>query len=270
MHSEVEPVEAAAKRLQEHLGDAPQLAIVLGSGLGPLVDKVDLEASAPFKDLLLPESMVPGHEGNAHVGTLGGSRVAVMAGRVHYYEGWTANEVVRSIRALEAWGVKKLLLTCSVGGIGEAFTPGRLALLADHLNFQNDNPLRGPVYKGLRFPDVSGAYDTDIRAALRGSAEAIGVDLLEGVYAAMNGPGYETPAEVRMLRTLGADMVGMSTVPEVMAAVALGMRVGVVAVVSNKAAGLPGSILDHRDVTEVASRAAESLSAILIGAIPQL
>lgn len=270
MHPEVGPVQAAATRLHEHLGTAPEIAVVLGSGLGPLVDRVAREATASFRELGLPESRVPGHEGSAHVGQLGGVRVAVMAGRVHYYEGWTANEVVRAVRALEAWGVRKLLLTCSVGGIGDAFTPGRLALLSDHLNFQNDNPLRGPVYKGPRFPDVSHAYAPSVRAALRSSAEAAGIELAEGVYAAMNGPGYETPAEIRMLRTLGADMVGMSTVPEVMAAVALGMQVGVIAVVSNKAAGLPGSILDHKDVTEVASRAAAGLTAVLEGALKHL
>lgn len=270
MHPELAPVRAAAERLHAHLGEAPPLAIVLGSGLGPLVDRVEVSAAARFDELDLPQSSVPGHEGRAYRGRLAGAEVVVMAGRVHLYEGWSAAEVVRGVRALEAWGVQRVLLTCSAGGIGDGFEPGSLAVVTDHINLQRDNPLHGPVYKGERFPDLTHAYDAEMSAALRDAAGELGHTLLEGVYAAMNGPGYETPAEIRMLAAVGASLVGMSTVPEVTAAVAAGMRVAVLSVVSNRAAGLEGAVLDHSEVTQVASAATATVTQIVERAAARL
>ncbi|MBA2320095.1 MAG: purine-nucleoside phosphorylase [Deltaproteobacteria bacterium] len=224
---------------------------------------------ASFQDLGLPGSTVPGHAGRVVVGRLGTQRVALFAGRVHLYEGHPAPVLVRGIRALAKWGVSRLILTCSVGGITEGLEPGTLVLVTDHLNLQGANPLTGPAY-GARFPDVTRAYDPRLRAVIRECGQRAGLRLIDGVLAAMPGPAYETPAEIRMLRALGADVVGMSTVPEVLAAAEIGLPCAVVAVVSNRAAGLSTSLLNHQEVTDQASITAIGLAAALEGALDAL
>lgn len=262
MHPEEPHVQHAAECLAQRLGEAPQVAIVLGSGLGPITKAVDVSARAPTTELGLPGSTVPGHAGEVLVGDWGKTRVAVLSGRVHLYEGHPPDVLVRYVRAFHAWGVKSLLLTCSVGGIASGLTPGRMVLVSDHINLQHNNPLVGPAY-GTRFPDLSKAYDPRLRGELQRAADVAGVSLPSGVLAAMSGPAYETPAEVRMVRTLGADIVGMSTVPEVLAAAALQFPTVVIAVVSNRAAGLSDQALTHDEVTETANMVAHQLRAIL-------
>jgi purine-nucleoside phosphorylase len=254
MHPEAQAVEAVATALQVAFGDAPETAITLGSGLGGLVDALEDAASAPYPELGLPASGVPGHAGVAHVGTFGGQRIIALAGRKHLYEGVEAGVVVRYVRALHAWGVKRLILTCSVGGIARGYGAGDLVVVSDHLNFQRTNPLVGPAF-GTRFPDLTDAYDPDLRRRLLDAANRVGARAHEGVLAAMNGPAYETPAEVRMLDRLGADIVGMSTVPEILAAAEIGLPAAVMAVVSNAAAGISPNKLTHEEVTEAAHAA---------------
>jgi purine-nucleoside phosphorylase len=261
MHPELGPVQAVSDALQQRLGDAPATAVVLGSGLGGFVDALQGQTTARFDEVGLPQSTVAGHAGRLVVGTLGAARLVVLSGRVHLYEGRSAGEIVRYVRALHRWGVKRLLLTNSVGGIRDGLDMGELVLVTDHINLQGTNPLIGPAF-GTRFPDMSTAYDPQLRAGLTRAAGRVGVRLHEGVLVAMSGPAYETPAEIRMVRALGADVVGMSTVPEVLAAGEIGLRCAVVAVVSNRAAGLSGEPLSHEEVTDAAAIAGVRLTTL--------
>jgi len=258
MHPESAPVAAAAAALAARFGPAPKTAITLGSGLGLLVDAMEEATSAPYEEVGLPAAGVAGHAGVAHVGLLGGHRILAFAGRKHLYEGISPGQVVRYVRAAHAWGVERLVLTCSVGGIRPGLGSGHLVVVHDHLNFQRTNPLVGPAF-GTRFPDLSTAYDEHLRHALLAAAQEAGAPVHEGILAAMNGPAYETPAEVRMLGQLGADIVGMSTVPEILAAAEIGLTACVLAVVSNPAAGLGDAPLSHDDVTETANAAGQSM-----------
>ncbi len=268
MHPEEGPVSTVAAALQARLGDAPPTALVLGSGLGVVVDRLTVTGHAPAGDLGLPRSTVHGHAGEVIVGTLGEAPVAVVSGRVHLYEGYTPGEVVRYVRALHRWGVRRLLLTCSAGGITEGLDPGVLVALEDHLNLQRTSPLIGPAFGETRFPDLTAPYDPSMLEGLIAAGRATGTEVRTGIYAAMLGPSYETPAEIRMIRTLGGDVVGMSTVPEVLAAAEIGLPVAALAVVSNRAAGLTGGeALSHEEVTvtanEVGGRVADLLEAFL-------
>lgn len=258
MHPESGPVAASAAAFRRHFGDPPATAITLGSGLGILVEAMHDATEVPYDALGLPVAGVEGHAGVAHVGTLGGHRILAFAGRKHLYEGLPAGEVVRYVRAAQAWGVQRLVLTCSVGGISAGLRAGDLVVVHDHLNFQRTNPLVGPAF-GTRFPDLSTAYDPMLRARLLEAARAVGARAREGILAAMNGPAYETPAEIRMLAHLGADVVGMSTVPEVLAAAEIGFTTAVLAVVSNPAAGIGDAPLTHDDVTHTANAAGQSM-----------
>ena len=258
MHPETEAVRASAEAFAAALGEPPEVAITLGSGLGILVDAMTDRQTVDYPEVGLPAAGVAGHAGVATTGTLGGMRIVAMAGRKHLYEGLPAGEVVRYVRALHQWGVEKLVLTCSVGGIRADLDRGHLVVVNDHLNFQRTNPLVGPAF-GTRFPDLSSDYDEAMRQQLLAAGRSVAAPVSEGVLAAMNGPAYETPAEIRMLRTLGADIVGMSTVPEVLAAAEIGFRTAVLAVVSNPAAGLGDEPLTHDDVTETARAAGQSM-----------
>ncbi|MEQ1567748.1 MAG: purine-nucleoside phosphorylase [Myxococcota bacterium] len=269
MHPEQGPVGEVVRRLRERFGDAPEVAVVLGSGLGGVVARMTNTRRARYDELCLPQSTVVGHAGELVVGTLGARPVATLAGRVHLYEGREPAEIVRYVRALASWGVRYLLLTNSVGGISDGLEPGSIVIVEDHLNLQGRNPLFGPPY-GERFPDLSQAYDPQMREALVAAARASGIAARGGVLAAMSGPSYESPAEVRMLARLGADVVGMSTVPEVIAAAEIGLRCAVVSLVSNRAAGLAGHPLTHQEVTEAAHRAGDALAQMLVDAIARL
>lgn len=266
MHPEEGPVAEVARRAREKFGPAPTFAVVLGSGLGGFVSRLQDVKSARYDTLGLPQSSVVGHAGELFCGTLSGKTVAVLSGRVHLYEGRGLGEVVRYVRAMHRWGVSHLLLTNSVGGITEGFDPGTLVIVSDHLNFQGSNPLTGPAFH-KRFPDLSQAYHPGLRRTLAAVAAEHHIPVREGVLAAMLGPSYESPAEIRMLAKLGADVVGMSTVPEVIAAAELGLPTAVVSIVSNRAAGLTSRPLTHEEVTEAAAEAGERLATLLAGAI---
>jgi purine-nucleoside phosphorylase len=255
-------VDAAAASLRATFGEPAQVAVVLGSGLGDVVQRVSEPKVAENAAVGLPRTGVGGHAGRVVVGRFGGRRVAVLAGRVHVYEGHELDTVVLAVRALARWGVKGLVLTSAVGGCDPALGPGSLLLVSDHINLSGFNPLRGPNLDALgpRFPDVTHLYSPRLRAL----AQSVSTERLpEGIYAAMPGPSYETPAEIRMLRTLGANVVGMSLVHEAIAAGHAGMEILAISVVSNPAAGLGAAELTHTEVTEASRQAAGKLGALL-------
>jgi purine-nucleoside phosphorylase len=233
--------------------------LVLGSGLGPVADAVEGGVAIPFADLPgYPPAGVAGHEGRYVAGALEGRTVLVQQGRYHVYEGHAMDVVAGPVRVAAALGIGTALVTNAAGGIRPGLRPGSLVLIEDHLNLQLRSPLIGPPGEGEpRFPDMTAAYDPSLRARAQEEAAALGIDLVPGVYAAVTGPAYETPAEVRMLERMGADVVGMSTVAEVLAARALGMRILGLSLVTNLAAGIGDEPMDHADVLQVgmASRA---------------
>lgn len=252
---------------------APKVGIILGSGLGAFADALGNAIAIPYSDLPhFPLSGVPGHAGRLVLGTLGGESIVAMQGRVHFYEGYTAQEVAFPARVLCALGIKALVVTNAAGGINTGFQVGDLMAITDHLNLAGYNPLIGPNEPklGPRFPDMSHAYDPKLRELLRQSAQATGVPLREGVYACLSGPSYETPAEIRMLRTLGADAVGMSTVPEVIAAVHMGVKVAGISCITNLAAGISKHALSHQEVGETAARVRGVFQKLLERFLPEV
>lgn len=262
---------AAVAAIRTRTAANPSVAIVLGSGLGRLADDVTDATRIPYTGIPGWErSTAPGHSGELVVGTLAGKTVAVMKGRLHYYEGYDMPAVVFPIRVFKAWGIDTVILTNACGGLNPTFKTGDLMLLEDHINFMPANPLRGPNDErlGPRFPDMVGTYTEELRA----TAKSVDPDLREGIYVAVAGPNFETPAELRMLRGLGADAVGMSTVPEVIAARHLGMRVLAIATVTDIATGIPGQIehVSGEQVIEVAERAGARLGALVKGVVAKL
>lgn len=245
---------AAAAVARERLGvSAPACAIILGSGLGALVDDFVDARRIPFADVPgFPAATVVGHAGALVAGTLAGREVVALAGRFHLYEGHPPQLAGFPVRVLHALGARTLFVSNAAGGVRRTFAPGDLMVIADHVNLMGRSPLVGPAQEGeLRFPDMSDPYDRALRAALRAAARVAGVPLQEGVYAGLLGPTYETPAETRMLERLGVDAVGMSTVPEVIVARALGMRVAGVSCITNLACGIGQGALSHDEVLEV-------------------
>jgi purine-nucleoside phosphorylase len=236
----------------------PVTGIVLGSGLGLLADALEVRREVAFVDAGLPPSAVPGHAGKFVFGTLGGNSVVLMQGRVHLYEGHSPQQVTAGVRWMARQGISKLILTNSAGTLNPDFAPGSWMLLADHLNLTAASPLLG-----AEFIDLTDAYDPQWRARFRVAAAAKGMPLHEGVYAGLRGPHYETPAEIRMLRTLGADAVGMSTVLETIQARALGLRVVGFSCLTNWAAGISPVALDHREVLDVGKHAAHAMLCLL-------
>jgi len=256
----------AAAVIRDRLaGRTPELALVLGSGLGALMSAVDDAVRVPFGDVPgFPPPTVQGHAGQIVCGVLEGRQVLVFSGRFHLYEGHEPAVAALPVRVMHALGIRSLFVSNAAGGIRRTFQPGDLMLIRDHINLTWRNPLIGPVEPDeARFPDMSAPYDSGLLDALREAARASGVPVVEGVYAALLGPSYETPAEVRMLERLGADAVGMSTVPEVLVARALGMRVAGVSCITNHAAGISAAPLDHADVLAVTARVQERFVALV-------
>jgi purine-nucleoside phosphorylase len=239
----------------------PMIGIVLGSGLGPLAEAVVVEREVPFGEIGLPVSSVPGHAGKFVFGKLGGTPVVLMKGRVHLYEGHGPRLVTAGVRWMAEQGISRLILTNAAGTLHPEFPPGTWMMLSDHLNLTGTSPL-----EGADFIDMSVAYDADWRAEFRAAAEAFGTILHEGVYASLRGPQYETPAEIRMLRTLGADAVGMSTVLETIQARSLGLPVVGFSCLTNWAAGITAAHLDHHEVLETGKEAAQ----VMIGLLTQV
>lgn len=249
------------------------MGVVLGSGLGGFADAVSEAVEVPYGEIPgWPVSTAVGHAGTLVLGRFGDVPVAVMKGRAHLYEGLPPKAVVFGVRVLGRLGVRSLVLTNACGAIEPSLEPGRLVAISDHLNLQAASPLVGPNDESLgpRFPDLTGAYDPAYRSLARDAAARIGLELGEGVYAAWLGPAFETPAEIRMMRTLGADLVGMSTVPEVLAARHMGIRCLALACVTNAAAGVRPEPIDHEQVLAVGARAAGDLVALLREVVPLL
>jgi purine-nucleoside phosphorylase len=267
-------LDQAADALRARVGGAaPEVALVLGSGLGGLADELEGARFVPYTDVPgFPASTVEGHRGRLAFGQLAGRSVVAMQGRVHLYEGYTAADVVFPVRVMLALGARALIVTNAAGGIAPSFRPGDLMLITDHLNLTGTSPLLGAHDPALgpRFPDMSRAYDPELREGARRVAEDAGLQLREGVYAGLLGPSYETPAEVRMLERLGADAVGMSTVLEVVAAVHMGARVLGVSCISNAAAGLSDGPLHHDEVQAAANLAKEELTALVTGVVERI
>jgi purine-nucleoside phosphorylase len=267
---------ATTSLVRARTGAPPQVAAILGSGLGGFASRLQEAVAIPYAELPgFPVSRVAGHAGRLVVGLLpavgGPVRVALMQGRVHGYEGWSAAEVAFGARVLCALGARALLVTNAAGGIRAGFGPGALVRITDQLNLTGQSPLTGENDDtiGPRFPDMSAAYDVELGERLEAAAAEAGVALQRGVYAGVAGPAYETPAEIRMLATLGADLVGMSTVHEVTAARHHGVPVAGLSVVTNPAAGLTRTLLTHEDVQVVAARAATALEAVLAAFLPR-
>ena len=264
MKSPASPQTAAA-RLKKTSPLRPKLAIVLGSGFHHVLAQLDVEKKVACTKIPgFPQPTVTGHAGELYFGHLGGSPVLVVSGRAHYYEGHPMERVTFAVRTLAAFGVTDLLLTNAAGGINQKFRPGDFMVLTDHINLMGVNPLRGPAVSGLaRFVDLTETYSTQLQARLFDAGKLSKVKLQRGVYLAVSGPSYETPAEIRAFARLGADAVGMSTVPEAIAARQCGLKVAAVSCITNPAAGLGRNKLSHTDVLETAERVKKS-GAVLV------
>ncbi len=266
-------IKEASDYIESRATLRPEIAVVLGSGLGGFADSLEDATVIPYDEIPgWPVSTAVGHAGKLIVGAVDGLPVAVMAGRAHVYEGYSAQQVVYGIRCLFAVGVESLVLTNASGGVNPAYGPGTLVLISDHINLMGQNPLTGPNDNSLgqRFPDMSDAYSKHYRQTAREAGKEMGLDLPEGVYAAVPGPSYETPAEIRYLRTIGADLVGMSTVLETIAANHMEMKVLGISCVTNFAAGVVDQKLDHKEVLEVGARTQDTLNELLRRVLPRL
>lgn len=263
----------AAEYIESSIALNPRVAVVLGSGLGAFADTLENPSVINYHEIPgWPASTALGHPGKLVAGEIHGVPVTALAGRVHLYEGYTAQQVVFGIRTLALLGVESLVLTNAAGGINTSYRPGQLVLISDHINLLGQNPLTGPNEEsfGPRFPDMSEAYSKEYRAIARQAGHEMGLDLAEGVYAAVPGPSYETPAEIRYLRAIGADLVGMSTVPETIAANYMGIKVLGISCVTNLAAGVTARRLDHKDVLETGDRVKGTMVDLLRRIVPQL
>jgi purine-nucleoside phosphorylase len=248
----------------------PEVGVILGSGLGNVVDAIDIETSIPYGEIPgAKASTVVGHQGRLILGRAKQLPVAVMQGRVHFYEGYEMAEVMFLTRMLGKLGIRKLIVTNAAGGINTSFSAGDLMLISDHINFMGANPLRGPNVEelGARFPDMSEAYPESLRDMAREVAKEQGLKLQEGVYLALSGPTYETPAEIRAFRVLGADAVGMSTAPEVVAAAHMNIPALGISCITNMAAGILKQKLSHQEVMETTARVQKEFTNLLLGVL---
>ncbi|WP_425499400.1 purine-nucleoside phosphorylase [Anoxynatronum sibiricum] len=261
-----EMIHEAASAIQERCSIKPSVGLILGSGLGVMADEVEQSVTISYADIPhFPLSTVEGHAGELVIGTLSGKPVVMMKGRFHLYEGYHPSLIAFPIRVLAALGIHQLFVTNAAGGVNESFSPGDLMLITDHLNLAGTNPLIGKNDDrlGPRFPDMSNAYDLHLRQIAKESAKKQGLLLREGVYAWMTGPNYETPAEIRMVRKLGADAVGMSTVPEVLVAVHGGLKVLGISCITNMAAGILDQALNHHEVMETAQQVEKAFKQLI-------
>jgi purine-nucleoside phosphorylase len=271
--SEFERAGLAADFISSQTSLKPQIALVLGSGLGAFADEFSDATKISYAEIPhFPRSTAIGHAGNLVIGKLGKIPVCGMQGRVHLYEGYSVKDVSFPIRVFARMGVKAVILTNAAGGIKRELVQGKLVVIKDHINLQGANPLSGPNEErfGARFPDMTAAYDRRFREMAVGEGNRMGIGMYEGVYAALPGPSYETPAEIRYLRTIGADLVGMSTVPEVIAARHSGIRVLGISCVTNAAAGILDQPLDHKEVLETAERVKGQFIGLLKALIPRI
>jgi purine-nucleoside phosphorylase len=251
----------------------PKIAIILGSGLGPLTSQVQIEVQIPYKSIPhFPVSTAPGHIGRLIFGKLEGKDVVLLDGRFHFYEGYDGQDIAIVLRTLKVLGISYLLQTNAAGGINKSFKPGDFMLITDHINLSGTNPLIGKNNSdfGPRFPDMSECYDPVLQQNARKAAQEMGIDLKEGVYIWFMGPSYETPAEIRMARILGADAIGMSTVPETIIAVHAGLKVMAISVISNMAAGVSDEKLDENEVLVTANARRHIFAELIIRIISKI
>ncbi len=259
-------INEAKEYILDKAGVTPEIALILGSGLGDMAEEVEGKTAIDYKDIPnFPVSTVQGHKGRLVFGTMSGKKAVFMQGRFHYYEGYKMEDVVFPVWVFKALGVEKLIVTNAAGGVNTGFKPGDLMLIKDHINFAGNNPLIGPNLDvfGPRFPDLSEAYSKELMNVVKASASANGIKLQEGTYIFLTGPSYETPAEIRACRVLGADAVGMSTVPEVVAANHSGIKTAGISCITNMAAGILDQPLNHKEVMETADRVKENFSKLI-------
>ena len=271
--SEFAQAERAAKFILSKTKLRPKIALVLGSGLGAFADELAGAAKIPYEKIPgFPRSTAVGHAGQLVIGKVGSVEAAVMQGRVHFYEGYTAKEVVFPMRVLGRLGIRAAILTNAAGGIDLGYKQGALVVIRDHINLQGANPLIGPNDDrfGPRFPDMTQAYWKQYREIALAESKRLGIEVHEGVYAALSGPSYEKPAEIRYLRTIGADLVGMSTVPETIVARHMGIRVLGISCVTNMAAGILDQPINHAEVIETGERVKTQFIALLRAVLPRI
>lgn len=273
MTEEFDRAEAAAQYLLAQTPLRPKIGIVLGSGLGGFADELSEAKRVPYAQIPdFPRSTAVGHSGNMVIGKAVGVAVAAMQGRVHLYEGYSRKEVAFPTRVFGRMGIRALILTNAAGGINPQYQQGALVTIADHINLQGANPLVGPNDDrlGPRFPDMTGAYDVAYRELALQAARKIGLTPHKGVYAGLLGPSYETPAEIRYLRTIGADLVGMSTIPEVLTARHMGIKVLAISCVTNMAAGIVDAVINHAEVLETTARVKNSFVELVKAVLPEI
>ena len=269
----IESINEAVAYVRSKSSLQPEVGVILGSGLGNVVDAVDIETSIPYGEIPgARASTVLGHQGRLILGHTKGTPVAMMQGRVHFYEGYEMQEVMFLSRVLGRLGIKKLIVTNAAGGINTSYTPGDLMLISDHINLMGVNPLRGKNIDdlGVRFPDMSDAYSESLRALAHEVAKKLGVEVKEGIYLALSGPTYETPAEIRAFRILGADAVGMSTAPEVIAMAQMQIPVLGISCITNMAAGVIKQKLTHQEVMDTTARVEKQFTELVLALIERL
>ncbi len=272
-HLNQESIQEAAQYISSKSSIQPEIGLILGSGLGVLADLIEDGVAISYQDIpYFPVSTVEGHEGELLLGTIKGRPVVMMKGRFHMYEGYGPEVTAFPVRVMKELGVKSLLVTNAAGGVNKEFEPGDLMIISDHLNMTGSNPLIGPndAALGVRFPDMSEAYSLRLRTIAKKTAKARGFKVKKGVYAGLLGPTYETPAEIVMLRTMGADAVGMSTVSEVIVARHAGIEVLGISCISNMAAGILNQPLSHDEVMETTERVREKFLGLVLDIIPQM
>lgn len=254
-------IQEACAFIENKITSKPSIGLILGSGLGVLGDEIENPINIPYKEIPhFPESTVAGHKGQLVIGTLEGKQVIAMQGRFHYYEGYTMKQVTFPVRVMKELGIESVIVTNAAGGINKGFNPGDLMLITDHINNMGNNPLLGPNDDrlGVRFPDMSQVYNRELLSHAESCANELDLSVQKGVYVGNTGPIYETPAEIKMLRTLGGDAVGMSTVPEVIVAGHAGIRVLGISCISNMAAGILDQPLTHDEVIETTEKVREN------------
>ena len=266
----LEALDTAVSYIRSKSSLAPAAGVILGSGLGNVVDAIETDVSIPYAEIPgARASTVLGHQGRLILGRANGVPVAIMQGRVHFYEGYEMGEVMFLARVLGRLGIQRLVVTNAAGGINTSYAPGDLMLISDHINFMGVNPLRGPNLDdlGVRFPDMSEAYPESLRDLAKEVGASLGLSLKEGVYLALSGPTYETPAEIRAFRVLGADAVGMSTAPEVIAASHMQIPVLGISCITNMAAGILKQKLTHQEVMDTTARVQQQFTALVLGVL---
>jgi purine-nucleoside phosphorylase len=259
-------IHGAVEFIRSKIGEAPRVALVLGSGLGVLAEEIENAAIIPYSEIPgFPISTAPGHVGRLVAGRLAGTRVLVMQGRFHHYEGYPLTRIAFPVRVFKALGVETLILTNAAGAVNESFVPGDFMLISDHINLNGDNPCIGPNNENLgpRFFDMSNTYDRDLRSIAHSIGSSLGINLRDGVYMWFTGPSFETPAEIRAARILGADAVGMSTVPEAIAAAHCGLKVLGISCLTNMAAGITSGRITSEEVLEISEREKPRFSSLV-------